>query len=133
MINPEAMGWSSTAIIGTGISMRQQGRLWREAKQSDKHEVVAPESIITQVVIGERPGMVIRTETKKCCGENRVVEVANTNAGGERGNSGMYDPSFAWMSWGLGAGVESESCVPASTKGPGMGGPLVRLFPTLLM
>lgn len=74
--------------------------------------------------------MEIRTETKKCRVENRVVEVAKINVGGERGNSGMYDPSFARMSRGLSAGVESKRCVPSSTEGPGTGGPSVRLFPT---
>jgi hypothetical protein len=51
-------------------------------KQSDIHEVVAPKSIIAQVVIGDWPGMEIQTETNKCHDENRVVKVAKINAGG---------------------------------------------------
>lgn len=66
---PEAIGRSSTAVIGTGASFRRRGSPWQLANEREMQDAVAPESTRAYVRIVLWLGNESETERKKWSGE----------------------------------------------------------------
>lgn len=70
VINPEAMGRSSTAVMGIGTSLSRRGSEWRVAKCSEMQEIWAPLSTRVYVLMGFlESGNANVTEMRKWDGE----------------------------------------------------------------